>query len=448
MKSKGLEIFAVEPESIAAELDLGPGDRVLEINGAPVRDIIDYRFLESDDSISVRVIKAGGEEWIIDVEKDFDESLGLNFGGNACGRTIRCANKCLFCFVDQMPSGLRDTLYVKDDDYRLSFLNGNFITLTNLGGAELSRISGQRLSPLYISVHTTNPRLREKMLGSKSAGRIMEQLGRLAGAGIEMHTQAVLCPGLNDRSELAGTFTDLAGLWPAVRSLAVVPVGLTGHREKCDPVRSFKGAEALDVVTFVRQKQEECLGRFGYPFIFASDEFYLLAGVELPPAEGYADYPQIENGVGLTRLFLEEWQAVERDLPEAAGRPVEAVAVTGELAGPVLAKVVRRLNTVAGVRLETAVVKNNFFGGQVTVAGLITGSDIVSELSDARGKLVILPLTMLKRDEPLLLDGMTLGELAGRLGTGVAVVEGPRELAEVLLRGPEKASIFQPSNKV
>ncbi|MCL6638616.1 MAG: DUF512 domain-containing protein [Firmicutes bacterium] len=443
MKNKGLIIATVEPGSIAAELELRPGDRVVEMNGRPVRDMIDYRFLESDEELTIRVEKAGGEEWLIDLEKDFDEGLGLDFGENACGRTIRCSNKCVFCFVDQMPPGLRKTLYVKDDDYRLSFLSGNFITLTNIKEDDFRRIAQQRLSPLYISVHATSPALREKLLGNKRAGQIKKQLQRLAGAGIEMHTQAVLCPGFNDGPELARTFADLAGLWPAVRSLAVVPVGLTRFREHCYALKPFVREGARAVLRFVREKQEQCLARFGYPFIFASDEFYFLAGEDIPPSPVYADYPQVENGVGITRLFLDQWRETGSRLPPAAPRPVEAAVVTGTLAAPVLGPVVDRLCGVAGLDVELLVVKNRFFGEQVTVAGLVAGGDIAEQAGAGRHRrLIILPSVMLKKDEAVFLDDMTLPGLAERLKTNIAVVDGPGQLVQTLLQGPEKAALF------
>jgi putative radical SAM enzyme (TIGR03279 family) len=244
MKSGGLTVARVKPGSIAEEIGIGQGDRLIAINGTPVCDLIDYRFLEADEDISLELKKADGEEWVLELEKDYDQDLGLEFDGAGFGRTIRCSNKCIFCFVDQMPPGMRKTLYVKDDDYRLSFWSGNFITLTNVTGKEMQRIVSMRLSPLYISVHSTNPELRRRMLGNSKAGLIMEQLQELATAGIEMHTQVVACPGLNDGRELARTVEDLSGLWPEVRSLAVVPVGLTRFRQSCYPLRCYTREEA------------------------------------------------------------------------------------------------------------------------------------------------------------------------------------------------------------
>ncbi|MCL6635142.1 MAG: DUF512 domain-containing protein [Peptococcaceae bacterium] len=433
MKNRGLAVFQVEPGSIAEELGLEPGDRIVSVNGEPVRDIIDYRFLETEESLTVEVKKAGGEEWVLDIEKDFDQGLGLDFGPEGFGRTIRCRNKCVFCFVDQMPPGLRKTLYIKDDDYRLSFWSGNFITLTNLGDGELHRIAAQRLSPLYISVHTTNGALREKMLGNSRAGLIMEQLRYLAGAGIEMHTQAVLCPGLNDGEELARTADDLAGLWPAVRSLAVVPVGLTRFRQGLYPLRAFGPDEARRLLRWAGARQEEFLRGLGYPFLFASDEFYLLCGEPVPPAERYADFPQTENGVGLVRLFLDEWEEVRGGLPRQVA-PMKATLATGVLAEALLRPVAARLNGIKGLAVTLKVIENRFFGSQVTVAGLITGGDLLAQIRPGEaGDLLVLPSVTLKEEEAVFLDGLTVQDLSRRLETKVAVADGPRQLLEVLL---------------
>jgi len=433
VRQLGLEIFQVEPGSIAGELGLEPGDRIVWINGEPVRDLIDFRFLEADESLDIVIAKGNGACWDLDVEKDYDESLGIDFGPCNFGNTIRCANKCIFCFVDQMPPNMRETLYLKDDDYRLSFWNGNFITLTNLTNDQLRRIARQRLSPLYISVHTTNPALRERMLGNKKAGLILEQLKYLAGAGIEIHTQVVLCPGINDGKELERTLADLVSLWPAVSSMALVPVGLTRFRQGCHPLRAFHGDEAARLVQWVALKQDNCLNRLDNPFVFASDEFYLLSGEQIPPAERYAGFPQVENGVGLTRLFLDEWKEVMAGLPEEA--PMRKVTLaTGVLGEKVLKPVVAGLNTVKGLDVSIKVIENHFFGEQITVAGLITGQDLVAQLDpDKIGDLLVLPAVMLKKGEDVFLDGLTLPELVRHLKKPIAVADGPRQLAEILI---------------
>jgi len=435
----GLKIFRVEPGSIAGELGLEPGDRIIRINCEPVRDIIDFRFHEAGENLSVIVEKQNGDYWELDIEKDYEECLGIDFGRHGFGKIIHCSNKCLFCFVDQMPPSMRKTLYVKDDDYRLSFWNGNFITLTNLGESELNRIARQRLSPLYISVHTTNAELRERMLGNKRAGMILDQLKYLAAAGIEMHTQVVLCPGLNDGKELARTASDLARLWPAVGSMAVVPVGLTRFRQNCYPLRLFSRDEAAQLVRWVGLKQDEYLSCLGNPFIFASDEFYLLSGERIPPAQKYAGFPQLENGVGLTRLFMDEWEKVKSRLPQEAP-PLKVTLATGISGEKVLKPVVDRLNAVKGLDVSIKVIENRYFGEQITVAGLITGRDLIAQLEPGKtGDLLVLPAVMLKKDEAVFLDDLTLIDLVRHLKIPVAVADGPRQLVEVITSNTQSA---------
>lgn len=441
MKRRGLKIEAVEPGSIAEELGVAAGDRVTAINGMPVRDLIDFRYLAADELLFIDLKKADGEEWVLEVEKDFDQNLGINFGAGGFGPAIKCINKCVFCFVDQMPPGMRRTLYVKDDDYRLSFWHGNFITLTNLSKNKLKRIARQRLGPLYISVHTTNPVLRERMLGSSRAGSIMEQLRFLAEAGIEMHTQVVLCPGLNDAAELERTAGDLFTLWPAVKSLAVVPVGLTRFREGLYPLAAFTREKARALVRWVHDRQKEYITRRQHPFIFASDEFYLLAGETAPAAERYDGFPQLENGVGLTRLFLDEWADAVGGLPDAA-EPQRIVLVTGVLGNKILKPVAARLNKIAGLQVSIKVIENNFFGKQVTATGLVTGSDILAQTTGDAGDLIVLPAVMLKEDEKVFLDDVSLQELAGKLKAAVAAVSGPRQLVDVIINSPAKAEMF------
>lgn len=442
MKCSGLKIFMVVTGSIAEEMGLEKGDRLTAINGAPVRDLIDFRYLEAEETLHVDITKAGGEEWVLEIEKDIDQDLGLDFGAGGFGRTIRCINKCVFCFVDQMPPGMRRTLYVKDDDYRHSFWNGNFITLTNLSKNKLKRIAMQRLSPLYISVHTTNPHLREKMLGSARAGLIMEQLRFLAEAGIEMHTQVVLCPGLNDAEQLDRTAADLSSLWPSVRSLAIVPVGLTRFRDNLYPLDVYNGEKARELIRWVHARQKAFINKLGHPFIFASDEFYLLAGMAIPVAESYDGFPQIENGVGLTRIFLDEWAEVEGSLPKEIAKQ-KFVLVTGVLGEKIIKPVAERLNKIAGLQVLVKTVENNFFGKQVTATGLVTGHDILNQvLPGEAGDLLVLPSVMLKKDEPVFLDNLSLAELAESIKAKVAVVAGPSQLVDVLNSGPQAAKIF------
>ena len=442
MNSRGLTVARVKPGSIAEEIGIGQGDRLTAINGMPVRDLIDYCFLEADEIVTLDFKKADGEEWVLELEKDYDQDLGLEFEGAGFGPTIRCTNHCIFCFVDQMPPGMRKTLYVKDDDYRLSFWSGNFITLTNLTEKEMQRIVSMRLSPLYISVHTTNPELRRRMLGNKKAGLIMKQLQELAAAGIEMHTQVVACPGINDGRELARTVEDLSGLWPEVRSLAVVPVGLTRFRQNCYPLRGYPRAGARELLRWLQARQEEFLTTLGNPFVFASDEFYLLSGEEIPPVERYAGFPQLENGVGLTRLFLEEWEKARARLFRKRVEK-KITLVTGVLGEQLLNPVVAALNQVEGLQASLKVIRNRFFGESTTVAGLITGTDLLSQVRPPEtGDLLVLPAVSLKKDEPVFLDGISLPELGRRLKVPVAAVAGPDQLVDVLLEGLPKATWF------
>ncbi|MCL2336778.1 MAG: DUF512 domain-containing protein [Firmicutes bacterium] len=427
--TRGLVVKDIEADSIAAELGVEQGDTVLRINDAAIKDIIDYKFYSTEENLQLLLQKKDGRQWLLEIEKDFDESLGLDFHGDGLGKTMRCRNKCVFCFVDQMPVRMRPSLYVKDDDYRLSFAQGNFITLTNVSATELKRIAVMRLSPLYVSVHTVNPALRQKIMSHPGAGRIMEQLKFLAQAGIEIHTQAVLCPGLNDGAELERTIRELGSLWPAVRSLAVVPVGLTAHRSGLPHLRPYQPDEARAVVRQVQQWQKEFLARYDNPLVFASDEFYLTAAEPIPPAASYGDFPQTENGVGLVRLFKEQWRQARRKLPKAAARPVRATLVTGTLAGPLLRQVTDELNRIGQVQIGLQVLQNNFFGHNVTVAGLLTGRELINGLTGHElGEKVLFPSVMLRDGDEVFLDDITVAEISRCLQTPVLPVDGPADL--------------------
>ncbi|AEG61149.1 DUF512 domain-containing protein [Desulforamulus ruminis] len=430
---KGLSIDAVEPQSIAEELGIQPGDKLLTINDQPVRDVLDYRFLSFAEEILVKIITRQGEVWEFEIEKDAEEGLGLDFGENSFGPTRRCHNRCLFCFVDQMAPAMRKTLYVKDDDYRLSFWQGNFVSLTNVRDPELQRIIQQKLSPLYISVHTTNPELRCRMLNNRHAGKIMEQLQQLAQAGITMHTQMVLCPGINDGQELERSIRDLSGLWPQVHSLAAVPVGVTKYRDGLFHLRPFSPKEAGDVVAIIENYQRRFMERWDYPFVYASDEFYLLAGKPIPLAERYADFPQTENGVGLSRLFLDEWDALEPELPSRMEPSRSITMVTGVSGSLIMKPVVERLNRIQGLQISLEVIANSFFGQTVTVTGLLTGQDIIKALKGKElGDLLILPSVMLRQGEEVFLDDFTVTQVSQELQMPIEVVEGPREMVEIL----------------
>jgi len=426
---QGAVVSAVRPGSIAAELGITPGDVLVAINGEPVTDLIIYRYLCADENLEVEIIKPDGEPWMLDVEKDYAEDLGLEFTSPTFDGMRHCTNKCLFCFVDQMPPGLRPGLYIKDDDYRYSFLHGNFITLTNLKPGDSDYIYRWHLSPLYISVHTTNPDLRCKLLGNCRGGYIMEQLKKFAEAGIQMHTQIVLCPGFNDGQELQRTVADLSSLFPAVQSIGVVPVGLTSHRGELFPLQRVSPGGARRVVDRLEEWQANYRSRLGRGLVYGADEFYLLAGLPLPPAAYYDDFPQTENGIGITRLFLDEFEAALSNPPRNLPRPSRVVVATGTLAAPLLQQRVQQLTT-SFTALEACVipVSNGLFGPEVTVSGLLGGKDLLAGLKEAatwaRGKngIVLIPEVMLKNDAQVFLDNLTPDRLAAELGLPVKIV--------------------------
>ena len=432
-------IAAVRPGSIAAELGVEPGDILTAVNGEPVPDLIVYRYQCAVENLEVAIEKAGGERWLLEIEKDYDDDLGLEFTAPTFDGLRRCGNKCLFCFVDQMPPGLRAGLYVKDDDYRYSFLHGNFITLTNLKPRDWDYILRWHLSPLYISVHTTNPELRRRMLGHPQGGAINDQLEKLAAAGIQMHTQVVLCPGINDGGELERTVKDLGRLFPAVQSIAVVPVGLTDRRESLFPLRRVTPNEAAAIVDWIAAWQDGFRRRYGRGLVYGADELYLLAGRPLPPAPCYDDFPQTENGIGLARLFLDSFTATLAAVNRRQVAWPRVAIATGTLAAPLLEEVIARVRQkVDGLAVRVVPVTNHFFGPPVTAAGLLTGQDLLEGLGDAaawvqeKNGIILLPDVMLKRDAPVFLDDLTPDDLAVALGvpvhmapaTGEGMVEG------------------------
>jgi putative radical SAM enzyme (TIGR03279 family) len=419
MNTDGLLIEYVTPGSIAAELDLESGDTLLMINGQPLRDIIDYNYLTADEELLFLVRKSNGDLWEIEFDKDESEPLGIGFPPPS---PASCGNSCLFCFVHQLPRGLRKPLYVKDEDYRLSFLYGNYVTLTNLVPEELERIKEQRLSPLYISVHATEPELRQQLLGRTGLRPVLEIMEELAAARITMHTQVVLCPGLNDGAALEKTVDDLARLYPLVASLAVVPLGLTRHRRGLPDLRAVTEAYARDFIATWQRRQSELEQQLGEPFLFLADEFFIKGGVDFPPLETYGDLPQLENGVGMVPLFLAEAEEV---LEEAGPLPrTEVTVVTGMSAHAYVSEFTRRLAAATGVGIICLPVENRLFGEQVTVTGLVTGEDLCGALQGTTiGGALFVPDVMLKEGEGLFLDDMSLAELAGRLSCRVEVFE-------------------------
>ena len=424
-------ISSVFPGSRAERAGIKPGDRLLKVNGAEVRDLIDLSFLLAEDRVSLELLKSDGQLARVNIRKKLDEDLGLEFESAVFDKVRTCANKCLFCFVDQMPEGMRESLYVKDDDYRLSFLYGNFVTLTNFTPQDQKRVRQFHLSPLYVSVHTTDPDLRIQLLGIKTAGRIMEQLRGLAEEGIEFHTQVVLCPEVNDGGYLQKTIRDLASLRPEALTLAIVPVGLTRFRQHCAPLRRFTQSEALQIVSSVQAWQQRFRLETGEAFVHLSDEMYLLAGAELPPEEDYEGFPQLENGVGLVRTFLTEWEAAP---PVTAKERPPALLVSGALFAPILKKLVGALPAAKSKNIETTAVVNRFFGADVTVTGLLTGQDIIDHVKEGSfgAKRLILPGVLLRKGTTTLLDGLTVDDIQEQTGLRVETAHDAAQLKAML----------------
>ena len=403
--------------SIAEELEIEPGDILLTINDIPVKDIIDYKYLVSDDYLIVAIEKKDGEIWELEIEKDFDEDLGLIFTNPLIDKAKSCRNKCMFCFVDQLPPNMRQTLYFKDDDSRLSFLQGNFITLTNMSDDEIDRIIRYRLSPINVSVHTTNPELRIKMLNNKNAGRIYDILKRFKEANLEVNCQIVLVPGVNDGEELNRTLSDLKNLYPTVESIAVVPVGITKYRDGLYDVRPFTKEDSKKLLEFISNKQLEFLEEIGTRFVFASDEFFATTDKELPSYDKYEGFPQLENGVGLMKSFEDEIVKELDKIKVPINNKKKYIIATGTLAfnfiESIKDKIIKKFN-----ELEIVVVPivNRFFGETITVSGLVTGEDLVSQLKDYKDiDGIIIPNSMLKRDEEIFLDNLTLVEVSEKL---------------------------------
>ena len=419
-------IAEVRSGSIAAELGLQPGDVLLSIDGHVLRDVIDYRFYGAEEELEL-VVERGGERSVYQVERGYDQEPGIEFAEPTFDGLRRCNNRCEFCFLNGMPPGMRRSLYIKDDDYRYSFLFGNFITLTNLTEDDWDRLAEQRLSPLYVSVHATDLALRRRILGSPAAPDVVEQLKRLGSLGIQVHAQVVLIPGLNDGPHLAHTVANLAALYPTVQSIAVVPLGLTKYHR--GPFRVYRPEEAGPILIQISDWQREFRRQRGLNLVYASDEWYLLAGLEVPPSEEYDGFPQLENGVGLTRVFLDEEFRVE-GFRFRVGR---VTLVCGTLIAPVLGDVAAKLAGRTGLEIEVVPVENRFFGPTVTVSGLLTGWDVIEALRGRElGDLVFLPQAMFDASGGLTLDDMTAAAIGERLGVRVEVAGTMGEVADFL----------------
>ena len=422
---KHLHIIAsVESGSIAEELGLEPGDAIEEINGNEIEDIFDYQYYVEEEYLDVLVLTKDGEECVLEIEKDEDEDLGITFESSLMDEYHSCCNKCMFCFIDQMPPGMRDTLYFKDDDSRLSFLQGNYITLTNMRDKDIERVIKYHLSPINISVHTTNPELRCKMLHNRFAGDVLDKIGRFYEAGIRMNSQVVLCQGLNDEKELDRTISDLGKFIPHMESLSVVPVGLTKYREGLAPLKLFGKEDAKKVLKQIHKWQDYFRENYGTTFVHASDEWFILAGQEFPDEAYYEGYGQLENGVGMMRLLLEE---VKERLEELSGDDREKTVsiATAKLAFPTIEKLARDVEKkFPHIKVQVYCIKNEFFGEHITVSGLLTGGDIIAQLKDRElGEELLLPCNVLKADEDIFLDDISLKGLSDSLQVPVNIIQ-------------------------
>lgn len=451
MKKKGHVIQKVLPGSIAEEMGLEPGDAVLRINEQEIEDIFDYQYLVQDDYIEVAVLAKSGEECILEIEKEQGEDLGLEFENGLMDEYRSCHNKCIFCFIDQMPKGMRDTLYFKDDDSRLSFLQGNYVTLTNMSEHDIDRIIRYRLEPINISFQTTNPGLRCMMLNNRFAGEALKKADRLFEAGIGMNGQIVLCRGINDGAELKRSISDLTKYLPYLTSVSVVPVGLSDFREGLYPLEPFTKEDAAAVIDCIESFQKEIVEKHGLHFVHASDEWYLLAERELPEAERYDGYLQLENGVGMLRLLEDEFkEALQEEKQRKYGRNAETGQIrdgqlqgrgsgisdadkrgkeisvaTGKLAFPVIKKMACQAEELyPNLKIHVYEIVNRFFGEKITVSGLLTGQDIMGQLRGKKlGERLLLPVNMLRSGMDVFLDDVTVGEVEKTLQVPVDIVK-------------------------
>lgn len=417
-------ISSVAPGSIAQEMGIEPGDRLLEVNGKSPEDVFDYRYLMNEEEILVLIHKANGEEWELEIEKEYEDDLGIEFENGLMDDYRSCRNKCIFCFIDQLPKGMRSTLYFKDDDSRLSFLQGNYLTLTNMSEHDIDRIIQYKLSPINISFQTMNPELRCKMLHNRFAGEIFDKVKRLKDAGIIMNGQIVLCRGVNDGAELERSIRELTAYMPQLESVSVVPVGLTRYRDGLYPLEPFTKEDACEVLDLIHGWQEKLYKEWGNHFIHAGDEWYILAERPIPEEKTYDGYLQLENGVGMVRLLEEE---VAQTLAGMTGddRKIHRTIATGELAAPFLRKHVDAVQKkYPNVDIQVLAIKNEFFGGKITVAGLITGTDLISQLKGKDlGDRLLLTNHMLKSGEPVFLDDVTVDDVQNALQIKVSIVE-------------------------
>ena len=424
-------ISDVLPGSPAERAGLLRGDTLLSIDGEPVIDLVDYEHLTANETIKLEIRAQNGEVKTVTIRKDDYEPLGLSFATSLMDNMRTCRNHCVFCFIDQMPKGGRSSLHVKDDDWRMSFIMGNYVTLTNLDEREIDRIIRRRVSPLYVSLHASDPDVRRAMMKNTRAGDIVPQLKRLVEAGLEFHLQIVLCPGLNDGETLRRSIDDMLELFPAAQSLAIVPVGLTRHRDGLYPLRNYTPQEARRLIDEIETLQARLLARLGTRFVFLADEWYTMSGITLPKYEAYEGFVQIENGVGLLRLFEGEMlDALEGRTP--LKQPRRFLMAGGVSAEPFFRDSYRQLLPY-GITIDTRAIENHFFGESVTVGGLVTGNDLIGQLKgEDFGRALLIPRAMLKADEEVFLDGVTLQDAEAALNTRILPVATGEDLVEIV----------------
>lgn len=434
------KITNVLPESIAAEIGFESGDAIVAVNGQKPRDLIDYQFLCADEFLELEVLDAKGKLHQVEIEKDYDEDLGLEFESALFDGLIQCNNRCPFCFIDQQPPGKRETLYLKDDDYRLSFLYGSYLTLTNLTQREWDRIAQMRLSPLYVSVHATEPDIRIRLLKNNRAGQILEQLKWFKKNRLQIHAQVVVCPGINDGQHLQQTILDLAkfhqGNLPTVASIAVVPVGLTRFRPPEDELVPVIPEKAKEVILQVQNLQQKFQKELNSTCVWLADEWFLIAGEELPPESHYEDYPQIGNGVGSIRKFLKEFEQTLKQYPvQSRQTPKHFIWVVGNAVEKAFQPLVQQLNRIPGLTVEMVALASEYWGQEISVTGLLTGQDLWKGLTGKNlGDGILLPSLMLKQGESVFLDDLTITQLEEHLQTQIFPVTGVEELLATALQ--------------
>ena len=429
----------VEEGSIAWELGVEPGDVLLQINKHIIEDVFDYHYYVNDEELLVLIRKPDGEEWELEIEKDYEEDLGITFESGLMDEYRSCRNKCMFCFIDQMPPGMRETLYFKDDDSRLSFLQGNYITLTNMSDHDVERIVQYHLEPINVSIHTTNPELRCKMLHNRFAGEALKKIQTLYEGGITMNGQIVLCKGINDGEELERSIRDMVQWMPNLQSVSVVPVGMTKYREGLYPLEPFQKEDAREVLGIIHKWQDKLYQEYGTHFIHAGDEWYLLAEMDVPEEERYDGYLQLENGVGMMRLLLNEFEEGFQKL-EGDAKERHASLATGKLAYPFIKQMAERLTEkYPNLDMQVYCIRNDFFGESITVAGLITGQDLKAQLTGQKlGDRLLLPIAMLRNEEDVFLDDMTISQLSEALQVRIDVVKSSgHDLIDAILQMEE-----------